>query len=67
MAQVEAEKKLAELESSNASLTSEAAAAKAAAEAELKRVQALADGKIQTYNERTNEVRFKDVSQGWLF
>lgn len=56
-AQVEAEKKQAELEASIASLTSDVSAAKAAAEAELKRAHAAADAKIQTYNERTSEVR----------
>lgn len=55
-AQGEAEKKLAELGGSLASLVSDAAAAKTAAEAELRRALSAADAKIQAYNERTNEV-----------
>lgn len=51
-----AEKKQAELEGRIASLTGDVSAAKAAAEAELKRAHAVADAKIQTYNERTSEV-----------
>ena len=54
---MEAEKKLAELGGSVASLVSDAAAAKAAAAVELKRALSAADAKIQAYNERTNEVR----------
>lgn len=54
--QANAEKQLAELEAKLASHGIEAASLKAAADAELKQAHVAADAKIQTYNQRTNEV-----------
>ena len=45
-----------ELEDKVRSLASDAVTSKAAADAELKMAHAIADAKIQTYNQRTNEV-----------
>ena len=57
MPQAEAEKKQADLEAKVASLTTEVGTAKAALEVEQQRTQAAVDAKIQSYNERINEVR----------
>lgn len=54
--QAKSKKKLAELEATVVSHGSETATLKAAADAELKQAHVAADAKIQTYNQRTNEV-----------